>query len=616
MPFDSAPGSASAPPKKRRRPFARVNAPKKPAADRVSGPLVAYDLETTNIAAGTPRPLFLTAYGADIDLALRVDSVEHLGCLIRDHLLTDDRAGTRYVAWNGNHFDAYFMAAALLSLDGYVIRPFLTRGKTLRGFVVIRAEDIDKKDAVCWYFLDGIAMLGLAGTPLKTFLDTFAPEFKKLAENIDFEKESFDIANHQHVAYARRDSEGLFHGMVRAESILIDQFNQPLAPTMGRACIKIFSSYIPEGVAVHGCSDEQNAIIRNQVMRGGFCFCVRSFVGPVWKYDINQAYASAMRDADLPAGRAYSAKKPHSFADVYCVQVSGANPANKIPFYVKCPDARGVIRAAFCVTEIRDTWITSIEYAQLKAEGWKLSISDSIYWDETFRMKDYVDMLETTRQQCAGGPKGAVGTMIKAVGNHSYGKTVEDLSSLDLLLAKECPDGYAEFLSSEVDDPFVSFIWSREKETAPREYHQPQIGAFITAHVRMVLRRAALVDPDAWIYADTDCVVFTRDVTNKLDIHAARYGAWKIEESGTPYRIITKKVYSSVETKQDRKTGKTVPKTAHAKGLNVKHLSDEDFAGWQQGNIPEQTQIQRQGFIKVMQGDDMYKTRTRKGSRI
>jgi hypothetical protein len=151
----------------------------------------------------------------------------------------------------------------------------------------------------------------------------------------------------------------------------------------------------------------------------------------------------------------------------------------------------------------------------------------------------------------------------------------------------------------------LEHIWWRVGDIVTRDYHQPQIGAFITAHVRMVLRRAMLIDPDAWLYADTDCVAFNRDVTDQIDIDPGRYGAWKIEESGTPYRIIAKKVYASLDGAK-----------RSAKGLNVKRLSNEDFQSWLNGTPPTQTQVQRQNFLKVMAGSEMYLERTRRGTAI
>jgi hypothetical protein len=116
----------------------------------------------------------------------------------------------------------------------------------------------------------------------------------------------------------------------------------------------------------------------------------------------------------------------------------------------------------------------------------------------------------------------------------------------------------------------------------------------------MVVRRAALQNPDAWLYADTDCVMFRAPIS--LDINPTRYGAWKVEAQGESYKIIAKKVYISHDGK-----------TKHAKGMNVKRLTAEDFDKWLTGTAPRQNQLHRQNFVKVISGFDMFIEREKVG---
>jgi hypothetical protein len=567
-------------------------------------PIIAYDLETTRIAKGTPRPLFITAYGEApaLRLAQRVRSLESLRDILIDRFLIDDFKGVRFVAWNANHFDAYFVAAAMLLADGYVIRPYLTKGKNLRGLRIVRAEEQDERGQG-WEFLDGIAMTGLQGVSLRKFLATFAPDHQKLA-GPDFEREEFDPANGAHVRYALQDSIGLWHGITRAQAILLDRFNQPLTATIGNACIKIFTAHLPHGIELHGPNAELDAVIRDHVMRGGYCFCKGKYAGPVWKYDLNQAYAAAMRDAALPCGEpAWHAEgAPPMRVKVWVGRVFGVNPENRVPVYHKQRVGSRVL-AVFSMDRLDNVWLTASEIEQLVSEGWFIHVAESWSWADAFNMREFVNELEAMRATCEGGPKGAIGTMIKAVGNHSYGKTVERPTAIELLLSREKPEGFAPY-ETPLEGIDLGHLWYRENEVIAKGHQQPQIGAFITAHVRMVIRRAALLDPAAWLYADTDCVVFSRDMTRRLDVDDFRYGAFKIEEKGTPYRIIAKKVYAS-----------EAGDVAHAKGLNVKKLKPDDFARWYAGDVPVQEQIQRQNFVKVMGGLDMFIERVRRGTR-
>lgn len=595
---------------KRRAPaFERLEKKKKAIPAR----MIAYDFETTKIQRGTPRPLYLTAFGLNPDYALEtpIRDMEHLHDILTRDFLTVEFSGVKYVAWNANNFDAYFIAAALVTDSVYTIRPYLTRSNALRGMRVMLTEFVDNegeytKGAPAWEFLDGMAMLGLAGLSLDKFLKNFAPEYQKLTGVIDFERETFNPKNKLHCEYAMRDSVGLYHAMHKAQSILIERFNAPLAVTMGGVCIKIFQAHIPRDVVIYTPPVELENVIRDYAMRGGFCYCVRRYDGPVWKYDLNQAYAAAMRETSLPAGYAiHNSDGAPAGAAVYIARVTAKNPANKIPFYYKA-QINGRVKALFAITEILETWITSIEVEQLMREGWTVTVFESYSFSDVFNMREYVDKLEVLRMNAPGGPSGPVGTMVKAVGNHSYGKTVEQLEPINFLLAADCPPDYSPFYGDAMDPlEHIYFKFIAEEKIRPKAYHQPQLGAFITAHVRMVVRRAALLRPDSWLYADTDCVVFDSDVTAMLDTDAKRYGAWKIEEQGARYQIIAKKVYANLDTA-----------AIHAKGLNTRRLSLADVDAWFSGDAPVQEQTQRQNFMEVMRGAEMYRTQTRTGTRV
>ena len=589
----------------RRKPQGMTRVTRKKAA--TASPMIAYDFETTRIRQGTPRPLYLTAYGENPDFSFdgAIRDMAHLRDILVTRFLTPELKGARFVAWNANNFDAYFVAAALLETDDYVLRPYLTKNNSLRGLKVILKGDEDKPfmTQAGWEFLDGMAMLGLAGTPLTHFLKTFAPEFGKLEGVINFETEEFNPRNKAHQAYAMRDSVGLYKALMAAQSIMLETFNQPLTVTLGNACIKIFKSHIPVGVTVKNLPDSALETVREFVMRGGFCFCKERYHGPVWKYDLNQAYAAAMRDAPLPCGAALHTQSGlHRYAKIYMAKVSASKPGNKIPFYYRT-EINGRVQALFASTQMKHTWLTSIEVQQLKAEGWKIEIHESWTFENSFNMREYVDKLELIRTTCEGGPSGAIGTVMKAVGNHSYGKTVEQLENIEYLIAKNCPPDFAPYYADGFEP--IDHVFFRFTDPRTKDYHQPHVGSFITAYVRMVVRRAALLNPEAWLYADTDCVVFSADVTGQLDVDPKRYGAWKIEEAGTVYRIIAKKVYQNTETLK-----------GNAKGLNVKKLKPQDFVDWYEGTPPVQDQVQRQNFVKVMAGAEMFRSQTRHGTSV
>jgi hypothetical protein len=575
----------------------------KPRATR----MLTYDLETTRIEKGTPTPLYVTMFGIlDMDYqnefitvkgeteyrcAEPLDGLSNLLEVLATRFLIPELDGVKFVAWNGNNFDIYLIAKALLLDDRYVMRPYMTRSKSLRGMRVI-----DQVSLCEFEFLDGIAMTGCVMT-LEKFLKVFAPDYQKLTGVIDFEKETFDSRNQKHCEYAMRDSVGLWYALIEAQRIIREAFGHVLTPTIGNLGIKIFQQYLPPAVAVQPLTDEVDKIMRDYVMRGGYCYCARRFTGRVWKYDINQAYAAAMREAWLPDGYADRVSKYWSrYPGIY--RITAKNRDNKIPFYYR--DSAG--DAIFGMQEITDTWITSSEYDQLLSEGWKIKIVDGYLFGGRFKMQEYVDTLEHLRMTAIGGTNGAKGLMMKAIGNNSYGKTVEQLDGVEYVMCNECPEGYLAVISNDPEADDLP-IWTKQGEPVCKDYHKPQIGAFITAHVRMVVRRAALTNPGAWLYADTDCVIFTEAA--QLDIDPGRYGAWKVECEGDEYRIIAKKVYAKTDNSEK-----------HAKGLNVKKLTAEDFEKWARGEVPVQTQTHRNNLTKVLAGADMYIERVRKGTKI
>ena len=538
---------------------------------------------------------------------MAVQSLSHLLQILESRFLIEELSGTRFVGWNANNYDVYFICAALLHSDSYIIRPYLTKSKKVRG-VKILLKDIeearkswrglpkDRPKEQSWEFLDGMSMTGIQRS-LKEFLMVFAPDYQKL-NGPDFEHEEFNPHDPYHVEYALRDSVGLWHGLQKAESILADNFHLGLQPTIGNAGIKIFTAHIPRDITIWPLPMPVLDTVQNYVMRGGYCHCQGLYHGPVWKYDINQAYASAMRDCWLPAGKCIGTShvQPYARAAIYQINAMAPKAGNIVPFYWRDLDGK----SRFDCQSLECCWVTNSELVQLEKERWKIEVLEGYFWNDYFKMQSYVDKLEALRINGPGGPKSAQGELLKALGNNSYGKTVEVLSGLEIIMARECPEGFSQY---QDEDDLFQHLWFKFSEPITKDYHQPHIGAFITAHVRMVLRRAILLNPKAWLYADTDGVMFSEPV--KLDISATRYGAWKEEAAGEVFRIITKKVYANHDASE-----------RHAKGVNIKRLTNDDFVKWFDGVPPEQIQSHRTNLLNVMAGHDMFHEHKKVGQRI
>ncbi len=602
--------------------------------------IFGYDLETSRIDSGTPELLYVTCYGEPFERPYKVscslftspaDSRERRLTIFRDVLeesfLVPDFHRAQFIAWNGNKFDAYFIVSALIYSDEWELFPFMTASKQLRGVRVRSKQKRSYKCAVSgkrkqahlqYQFLDGIAMTGIVGKGLKSFLQTFAPDLPKL--DLDLESTDFDASNPDHVAYAERDSVGLYHGMKRVNEILTRLTSaEKLKPTIGNLAINYFmdaSEREPSRTAVDSPlitpSGDLMSILHGPLKRGGYCWCQRQFEGKVWKYDINQAYAAAMRDADLPAGFVTGTREGEYAADdarpaIYEVTIWRDEKRvglSNIPFYFKPADGSAG-RFTLGRSQFR-TWLTSIEVRHLLADSWSIVFHRGFRWDGSFNFGDTVARLEKLRRSDPEGPSGPLGTMVKAIGNNAYGKTLEKPNDTELCIARERPS--EEWEQYDPFDPAAEYIWSRQSgRMIHKRHHLPQIGVFVTAHVRCMVRDAALAaerhTPDSFLYADTDCLVFTAPMDSILDIDPSRYGAWKEEAAGVDYLIIGKKIYRA-------------PGEHKAKGLNTRRLSATDYDAWLSGTPPVQTQIQRNNLLTFLSGRSMFRELERAGTNV
>lgn len=575
--------------------------------------IVAYDTETTNIQVGTPELLYITAYANPENPKHKVNiskaipgkdlATRQRACLdiLETYFLIPENNRVRFVSWNGNRYDTLLLAQCLMLSPDWELAPYMTRAKTVRGLKVIGRNSKAKLE---FEFLDGMAMTGLdtVSMPLKKFLGLFAPpEYQKLSDAIDFEHETFDPNNKKHVEYAERDSAGLWYAIMACNEIMEKLTGNELQPTMGRAAVHYFMSEMPENVRVYPPQPELFDILHDKAKRGGYVWLQKQFKGKVWKYDINQAYAGAMRDCNLPSGTAINCG-PHyqrEWPGVYRCKISRTDPS-PIPFYYRDSETEA---AGFANGKtVTDTWIMSNEVQHLLEDGWNIEFVDGWYWEEKWNWKDAVDKCEAVRYTDPGGPSGPLGTMIKQVGNSGYGKLLERLDGVSYVFAAKQPEGYVQWHSDTVDKQ--SPIYMKQEEPFRALYHQPQLGCFITAHVRIQLRAAALTMPHAFVYGDTDGAAFT-EPNPYLAIDAKKYGLWKTECEGLEYIFIGKKVYCGTEDG-----------VRHAKGLRIKELETKDFEYWLRGTIPKQVQLQRNNFMKMATGEPMFRNLTRTGTNV
>jgi hypothetical protein len=589
-----------------RQPFERRTV-KRP---RKQGPIVALDLETTNIPRDENDPLdvelrYLTVYGEDIFLSRGLFTTEALAEWLERYLFTPERVKTRYVTWNGARFDMLKIFLAIVDhMDGFRVSPFVANGGALRGARITSVANPKQS----WDLLDGMAMTGLQ-ISLAEFAKKFAPDCLKLEGTIDFEGgESFCAHDPRHRAYAERDSEALYRGMLRCDEVFRSVTGRGMQVTCGNAGIKFFETQIPVGIKVRPCTQPLWDAIFSYGLRGGYVYVKRQWDGPAYQYDINQAYAAAMRDEDLPAGYAIATRREQrGFPGLYFCSIRRSE-RSPIPFYCKSIDTGIPVE---CHGEETRTFITSGEISCLRDFGWMVTVERGWYFSESFRMTQMVDTLEdlrtTCRADCEPGactcPNDPIGTICKAIGNYSYGKTSERIPNLRIVLSRRNPgEGFAPYPDSA---PEFRYFWCELVENPERKrYHRPQIATFITAHVRMKLFRAIMQNPDAFLKADTDSVCLTEPID--LPISTGTYGRWKKEHHGDRFIVLGKKCYAIVPATKK-------PKFV-CKGLRLRDLSVSDFERWYRDGVPPtQTMVQTLGFRRGL-GGGRYRVQSRRGT--
>lgn len=555
----------------------------------IERPILAYDLEATNITAGeTPRPEYLTVElepGGEVVGIPTPGNASLYEALCR-YVLTPENVGKRFVAHNGNRFDEYLVAFAIAENPRYIVTPYYNRMMQIRGMMV--TDRYDKRQN--WHFSDSIAITGWS-VGLAQLTTTFAPEYAK--GHIDFDTTTFDARNPEHVEYAINDTRILSRAINNYRGMIESFTGIPIQNTIGKLAIKYFEKNMPPDVCIWNVPEPRQYLLDN-TRRGGYIYAPHRYRGPLYSADINQSYTFQQRKP-MPCGRCYAT---HNYK------------RDRLGIYactIYYPNRRSVHAPCYCVgtdgkprmvtgSEPFTTFLTSPEIEKYREWGWQIDILVGIYWAESFTMTTMSELLE--RERIRYGPKSPMGIIIKNVGNNSYGKTAEQHDGIRYFVAKERPDGaymaYPEEPSSR--------LWVTHEQPTRDIYQKPQIAVFITAHARLQVAEVIERLGEHALYADTDSIKSDRDVREYLDIDDARYGAWKYEGYDNDAIILNKKSYWF----RDEPCWK---------GLSVSRLTRDEYVYcYETGVPPEQVQRQRLSMQRVLRGEPMFREMRRHGS--
>lgn len=399
---------------------------------------------------------------------------------------------------------------------------------------------------------------------LSDLTTAFAPGKEK--GYIDFEKENFDQTNPDHVAYAKRDVEGLVVAMVNLDRKLLDTFQCHAGLTTASTAIKAWRHTLPKGDSFFN-DDENEEFIRSSYFGGLVFLTSTAKFGACKTFDINSSYPFVMRDRGVPYGAA--AKVSHYVANqpgIYHLRVR--TPWNlRIPIlpkrdgkFVRWPSGEF------------DTCVTQLEINFALSKGYKIiEVYEGLVWSETiFPFDAFVTKAENLRKEFRRKPEE---DLAKLMQNSAYGKFAMRRERRKIFK----PQSDFECLGAtpwSIDSRF----WVRVEE-AERVACLPQWSVFITAAARIKLLSAAYaVGVENVIYGDTDSLTVHGSAIEKFAAYAGdEYGEWKVAHDWREFRARAPKVYSGFDLIKNKWLGA-------AKGMPKKHMTSEDWLSLYSGD--------------------------------
>lgn len=389
---------------------------------------------------------------------------------------------------------------------------------------------------------------------LEDLAKSFCPEFPKLKIDI----ENFDVANPEHIAYAKRDVQILLVGLPRLFAMLRDLFGIEPNGTSASTAQKAWMQGLGTKKYTASTWDEREEFIRSAYY-GGLVFLTRTDVQEnAETYDLNSSYPSVMCDFGVPDGTACRVTEFETDRmGIYRARVR--TPKNLVVPILPSRNAAGSMR---WLRGEFDTVVTNRELIFAANNGYEiLEIYEGIVWERTaFPFSDFVNRCKSVRVKFKGL---AQEILAKLMQNSLYGRFGARRERLRILAAHNTPPEELDNCIPYDDEG----NWYIKKEFDDEMRCKPEWAVFITAHARLKLLQSVYsVGVDNVFYGDTDSITVRAGCGGSLDV-GSDYGQWKLEKEWEQFRAIAPKVYSGI-----LKSGARV---AAAKGLPKKGVGDD-----------------------------------------
>ncbi|MGH7237136.1 MAG: DNA polymerase, partial [Candidatus Saccharimonadales bacterium] len=249
---------------------------------------------------------------------------------------------------------------------------------------------------------------------LASMLDTFCPELPKL--KIDVTK--FDRKDPEHIAYSKRDAEGLVTAMIRFDQTMLEAYGEHIQLTTAGTSMKAWRRTIPDGTQYSPPLKYEEFI--RQSYFGGYVIPHNIAAWENCKtYDINSSYPASMRDYEYPNGAATETRKfNEDCLGIYECEVKTPEDCT-VPLLGK-KEMRNKTDVTNWPRGNFKTVATSPEIKFARDHGYEVKVIRGIFFESVCRpFVDFVKMSQKTRIQNKGTPLEAV---CKLMQNSLYGK--------------------------------------------------------------------------------------------------------------------------------------------------------------------------------------------------
>lgn len=380
---------------------------------------------------------------------------------------------------------------------------------------------------------------------LSKFAESMCPEYPKLT--LDFEKETFDPKNSDHVAYAKRDVEALLNSLIRFDLLIFETFDVHFKATTASTALAAWERSLAKGEFYRPPSGHDDFI--RSAYYGGLVFLTDTNTEARAKtYDCNSSYPYQMMTHPLPIGNPISTGRYMAgYLGIY--KVTMKSPDDLIVPCIPVRDSKGIVWPSGQF----ETTATSVDIDFALKHGYRLlAIHEGLFWEESAKpFESFISKCRDLRVKYKGQPLEIVAKLMQ---NSLYGKFGSKktrrkiYAHLDDEESMGC-EPWGEFLiRDEIDDEMLAL---------------PQWAAFVTSYARRhLLTLVYSIGPERVLYGDTDSVTVREGVS--VDT-GKDYGQWKLEKDWLSFKARGPKVYAGM--KQSEQDANVVEIAGAIKGI-------------------------------------------------